>query len=132
MAITNSIGAFNAPGLYDANANTAKKADFLQTSGSAATTTVYVFAKESASDTLFLTFISVDIIAPTSNAEHVVYVATSTVLGQMPTGTAYSRSWTFGWPGLRIGNTDTYSAYIQSAVAGTATVRFVAQGYRYK
>ena len=126
MGITGSIGTFHDPFRSKETDNTPRSVEYLQTSGSAASTTVNIIGKESSADLCKLLWLSVDIIDPTSNSEHVVTVATATILGQMPTGTAYSRSWNFGPLGLVCGNTDTYSVYVRSGVAGTATVRFAA------
>lgn len=129
MAITNSLGAFQAPGKYDPNHRTPKMADFLQTSGSAVgTASVNIIAKEGSADAFYLCHLSVAQCAATSAAETLVYAATATVLGQFQTGTAGTITWNFGPVGLACGNTDTYSVYVKSSA--TITCYFVATGYR--
>ena len=131
MGITNSLGAFQAPGKYNPNHRSPIMADFVQTSGSAAgTTTVNVIAKEASADAFYLCHLSVAQCAATAAAETLVYAATATVLGQFGTGTADTLTWNFGPVGLACGNTDTYSVYVKSSA--TITAYFVATGYRLK
>ena len=131
MAITNSLGAFQAPMKYDCNHRTPVMADFLQTSGSAVgTATVNIIAKESSADACHLLWLTVAQTDPTAAGVCTIYAGTATVLGQFATGAIGSMQFNFGPVGLVCGNTDTYSCYIKST--GTTTVYFAAGFYRLK
>ena len=128
MGITNSLGAYAAPG-YNANHLTPRTGDFVQTAGSlAGTTTINVIAKETSADAFFMTFLSVIQTDPTANAVTTIYVATGTALGQFATGAIGTLNFAPGPMGIMCGNTDTYSVYVKSTF--TTTVYFVCTGYR--
>ena len=131
MGITNSIGAYQAPGLFNNKNLTPIYADFLQTSGTlAGTTTINVIAKEAASDTCHLLWLNVTQTDPTAAAVTSIYAATATVIGQFATGGIGTLAYNFGPIGLKCGNADTYSVYVKSTA--TTTVYFAAGFYRLK
>jgi hypothetical protein len=112
---------------------TKPKADYLITTGSAATAGgVEIFADATASDDFFLTSLNVSFLAPTANAVFTSYIGKNKI-ATYPTLAAstpkvYSHS--FGAPGISGVTTTTATVCIVGDAANTATVQFCATGWR--
>ena len=133
MALANTTTNGYIPNTIKGNPITPVRVEFLQTAGSGATDGgMEVFADGSAANDFFLTSIDISFLNPTATAVFSLYGGKSAIATYPTLGAAAPAFYNHSFPnGLNIGETtDTATVSIVGDGASTATVQFLATGFR--